>query len=673
MSRQKLSGRHALMTLVRELHLCSEKSPPTHRSEPKTREASGKLIDHELYCLYLWKVVCARRQFSIIVSIALLGLILVTSTSKASVVIEQIGADIDGENSGDQSGYSVSLSADGTTVAIGAWLNGGNGTNSGHVRIYQWNGSTWTQKGSDIDGEAAGDYSGISVSLSADGTTVAIGADYNDGNGTNSGHVRIYQWNAGTTSWTQKGSDINGEAANDSSGISVSLSDDGTTVAIGAKFNDGNGSDSGHVRIYQWNAGTTSWTQKGSDINGEAADDQSGISVSLSADGTTVAIGAWLNDGNGTNSGHVRIYRWNTGTSQWTKLGSDLDGEAADDYLGVSVSLSDDGTTVAIGADFNDGNGTNSGHVRVYQWNAGTTSWTQLGSDIDGEAAGDYFGASVSLTADGTTVAIGADYNDGNGSNSGHVRIYHWNGSTWTQRGSDIDGEAVDDYSGWSVALSDDGTTIAIGAPGNRSNSGHVRIYSLSTITPPTAVTPVTPIWRVTLDPNGGTCVDSTERTEPWTSVFVGYRYLPGASDCTRTGYSFAGWGSTANPSTPVTLPNLVDPSDNQRRAFLAANADLIAMWTPDPNPIADVTVFANFLCGPCTTIWLIHPPVASDVVVDITIDDTPTTCSIQGDAFGLTFCQITPLTPGDHSITLTPRNGTITGPPTNTTITLRT
>tara|TARA_B110000208_G_scaffold30098_1_gene39570 strand:- start:170 stop:586 length:417 start_codon:yes stop_codon:yes gene_type:complete len=92
-------------------------------------------------------------------------------------------------------------------------------------------------------------------------------------------------------------------------GISVSLSSDGRTVAIGAHFNDGlNGSsnNSGHVRIYRYSV--SSWTQLGADIYGDAAQDWSGRSVSLSSDGSTVAIGAYNNDGNGSNSGHVRIY-----------------------------------------------------------------------------------------------------------------------------------------------------------------------------------------------------------------------------------------------------------------------------------------------------------------------------------------------------------------------------
>ena len=118
--------------------------------------------------------------------------------------------------------------------------------------------------------------SGWSVSLSSDGTTVAIGADHNDGNGVSSGHVRIYAWNSATSAWEQQGADIDGEAANDWSGSSVSLSSDGTTVAIGASVTTATALDSGHVRIYAWNSVTSTWEQQGADIDGEAAGDNSG-------------------------------------------------------------------------------------------------------------------------------------------------------------------------------------------------------------------------------------------------------------------------------------------------------------------------------------------------------------------------------------------------------------
>jgi hypothetical protein len=393
----------------------------------------------------------------------------------ASTSINQLGSDIDGEAAGDNSGRSVSLSSDGTILAIGATQNDGNGSDAGHVRVYEWNGSAWIQKGADIDGEAEGDQLGRSVSLSSDGTILAIGANLNDGNGSDAGHVRVYEWNG--SAWVQKGGDIDGEAAGDYSGYSVSLSSGGTILAIGANRNDGAAYNAGHVRVYRWNG--SAWVQKGSDIDGEAERDYSGRLVSLSSDGNVVAIGAYLNDGAANNAGHVRVYEWN-GTA-WVQMGADIDGEAEGDNSGYSVSLSSDGAILAIAARYNDGNGTDSGHVRVYEWNG--SAWQQKGADIDGEAANDYSGVSLSLSSDGTILAIGATRNDGNGSDAGHVRVYEWNGSAWVQKGVDIDGEAEGDFSGAFLSLSSDGTILAISGllnDGNGSAAGHVRVYSIS-------------------------------------------------------------------------------------------------------------------------------------------------------------------------------------------------
>ena len=102
--------------------------------------------------------------------------------------------------------------------------------------------------------------------------------------------------------------------------------------------------------------------------------------------------------------------------------------------------------------------------------------WVQLGSDIDGEAHDDFFGHSVSLSSDGTIVAIGAYGNDGNGNSSGHVRVYEWDVSAWVQRGSDIDGEAAGDRGGWSVSLSSDGNIVAIGAYSNAVSYTHLTL-----------------------------------------------------------------------------------------------------------------------------------------------------------------------------------------------------
>jgi hypothetical protein len=203
---------------------------------------------------------------------------------------------------------SVSLSSNGSRVAIGAPQNG---SYSGHVRVYDLDGSTWTQIGQDIDGEAAMDQSGGSVALSSNGIRLVIGAKFNDGTGVgeNYGHVRVYDLNGST--WIQVGQDIDGEAQYDTSGGVVTISANGVRIAIGAAGNDGNGGSSGHVRIYDLNGST--WTQVGPDIDGEVLGDQSGYSVAMSSDGARIVVGAISNDPNGSNSGHARVFNITTG------------------------------------------------------------------------------------------------------------------------------------------------------------------------------------------------------------------------------------------------------------------------------------------------------------------------------------------------------------------------
>ena len=128
-------------------------------------------------------------------------------------------------------------------------------------------------------------------------------------------------------------------------------------------------------------------------------------------------------------------------TGSITQLGGSIYGESRDNYFGWSVSIASDLNRVAVGAPRNDDAGSYSGHVRVFQWNG--SAWSQLGADIDGEAANDNSGHSVSISSNGSRVAIGAIQNDGNGSESGHVRVYQWSGTAWTKLGADIDGEAV--------------------------------------------------------------------------------------------------------------------------------------------------------------------------------------------------------------------------------------
>ena len=384
----------------------------------------------------------------------------------------QIGSSIYGEARLNYSGRAVSISNDGNIVAIGAPYNDGGGKDSGHVRVYKREGNTWMQMGGDIDGEFEREYFGGSVSLSADGNTLAVGAEE---------LVRVFRYEGNT--WTQIGKDLRGEDDDGRFGRSVSISNDGQIVAVGIHPSTFNHIDTGHARVYR-NVGGE-WTQIGSDINGDSGIDQFGHSLSLSGDGLTVVIGApeYSIDGLGL----VRVYR-NLGDS-WVQIGDDIDGKASGNKFGYSVSASDDGNTIAIGGNYNDGNVSDSGHVRVYRYVG--SNWVQVGSDINGESSGDNFGRSLSLSADGIIVAIGAAYH--HNYKRGEVRVFRNVGDTWTQLGSDLNGNSNGDYFGRSVSLSGDGYTLAAGASGNdfgsRPDYGSTYIFDCLSCKPTNAPT----------------------------------------------------------------------------------------------------------------------------------------------------------------------------------------
>jgi len=117
-------------------------------------------------------------------SILAISIIIIQSALYAQT---QIGQDIE-SNASDLSGLSVSKNNDSSIEAINEFLF--NGTTD-RVRIYQYNGISWVQRGQDIEGEVVGDQA-QSVSITGNGSIVAVGSPFNDGNGADSGHVRVH-------------------------------------------------------------------------------------------------------------------------------------------------------------------------------------------------------------------------------------------------------------------------------------------------------------------------------------------------------------------------------------------------------------------------------------------------------------------------------------------------
>ncbi|MDB4621118.1 Ig-like domain-containing protein, partial [Flavobacteriaceae bacterium] len=361
----------------------------------------------------------------------------------------------------------IAISDDGTHLVIG---EGTYNSNRGAARIYEWTGQDWSQKGSDIIGISSNDFTGNTVALNKDGSRVLVASPKKSLGDVSIGYIRIYDWNG--SAWTQVGADVEGENNYESFGFSAQLSGDGNTLVASLNTINSSGlpriNENGSVRVYRWDG--SSWNKLGSDIVGQSANDQFGSSTDISNDGNIIAIGGNRHD---SVKGHVQVYEWNGST--WTQKGVDIDGVRVNDKNGWSVALNDVGGRLAIGAPENDTNGSNSGQVRVFDWNG--SSWQQVGTDIDGEAAGDQSGYSVGLSGNGQRLAIGAPENDGNGSNSGHVRIFDWDGTAWQQAGIDLDGHASGYESGQILALNGNGNKLAVGAPNN--NAGQVKVYAL--------------------------------------------------------------------------------------------------------------------------------------------------------------------------------------------------
>jgi hypothetical protein len=316
------------------------------------------------------------------------------------------------------------------------------------------------QIGQDIDGKLQDEKFGSSVSLSKDGLSIASFSSNEKSN------VRVYKYQ--NNIWAQQGKDI-GIKGDNNLNKSISINDDGTIIAIGSP----NINNKGQVKVYKMI--DSNWIQLGEDINGLLDFDNFGHSVSLNASGLTLAVGS-INSPNSSLKGVVKVFSFINNI--WVQQGQDIVGNSNDDWSGWSVSLSSSGLILAIGSIGNDENANNAGQTKVFSLTNGI--WSQLGNNINGKSSNDQFGCSVSLSSDGLTIAIAASGNDDNGDEAGHVKIYKFINNSWEQLGKDIKGNEAKDWLGWSVSLSSDGSTVAVGAPSymkkNPAN-GYARVF----------------------------------------------------------------------------------------------------------------------------------------------------------------------------------------------------
>lgn len=390
----------------------------------------------------------------------------------------QLGDPILGEASGDQAGYTLALSGDGTRMAVGARFNDNAAQDAGHARVFEWNGENWEQLGEDIQGVAAGDKASWSLDLSDDGNHLVLGTRTHNSNGfTGAGHVRIFNWDG--TSWVQLGEELTGEAFGDSFGTAVSISADGHRLAV-SKIPGTSSVPTSYVYVYEWNG--DEWIQLGNTLIGEPLEGYRhfGYSLSMDASGSRLAIGTrfYSNEEMEFNIGAAQVFEFDG--IEWTQIGQDLIGTDDDDQLGFSISISADGQRLAVGAPQNSDVFSQGGHVRVYQWM--NDDWLLMDAPIPSQFYSEYSGWSVSLSGNGDRIAISAPYSASPFYNSGEIRIFEWTGDQWSQFGDAITGDATNDQLGRAVALSSDGQTVIVGAPFHDSpgeSSGQVKAFQL--------------------------------------------------------------------------------------------------------------------------------------------------------------------------------------------------
>lgn len=485
---------------------------------------------------------------------------------------------------GDGFGYSVSLNQDGTVMAIGAPYEDSADTgisayktgaddatviDSGAVYVFIKDSIGHWQQHVYIKASNAGegDYFGYSVSLNAEGTLLAVGATYEDSldtgvrsdqknpdesSNSNSGAVYLFERDK-AAGWKQQAYiKASNTGAGDKFGNSISLSQDGRVLAVGAyleasnrqgisggeQLDDNNdASYSGAVYLFERDKNATAgWKQQAYvKASNTGENDFFGTSVSLNQNGTVLAVGAsgesssaqgvfdktGSENNNSGNSGAVYVFEQSeyigdsAGWKQQAYIKASNTG--SNDQFGTSVSLNQEGTLLAVGAPFednlvqgvfdeqpiNDNAKARSG--AVYLFGKDKTQGWQAQAYIKASNTGedDTFGSSVSLSDNGQHLVVGATLSLGSGEsggasglnganndevrNSGAAYSYLYRDGQWqfesyikaSNTEVPTQGKIDGDRFGHALALSGDGQTLAVGSPGEDSNGKGVGGYDL--------------------------------------------------------------------------------------------------------------------------------------------------------------------------------------------------
>jgi len=498
--------------------------------------------------------------------LGLLALGLSAPAAHAADEWSQVGENLDGDdpNNGDF-GYEVDISADGSVLATSV-------PDSDKVFIYRWNGSDWNLSETITGGQADAGF-GLSLALSADGTTLVVGSPLWIDNGRPEGRVQIFDYDG--TSWSQTLDSESGVAGR--YGDSVDISADGSTVVAGNPNYPGLG---GKMVVFSKTGST--WTSP--DGTPFMPDDYKlGTHVSVSDDGSVIVASALVPNPEFAAKAYVYTF---DGAALSTPTVIDVGTHTQYDW--PSVALSGDGTLLAAGAtNYDTGSGNDdTGAVFLYEFDG--SSWNSQ-AVIPGTAEGVEEGYAVALSSDGRTLATTAS-----GSSDGSTRVFTYDGSNWNQRGDTFTG-SDDQNLGDGLALANDGYTVAIGSPDWYNQSvvnwtGRLQVFSWPRPASGDAI-PGPATYFTFLLPDGRECTSiSPQRVQVGTFV-----ELPGVDALCQTmeGSTVAGWaipnqpGFTGYGSTVQPLPPGLKVRVVESQRFTLVPFEPVLQITYDAN-IAD-------------------------------------------------------------------------------------
>ena len=494
-------------------------------------------------------------------SLSISGLVTDVLFSKLNQFL-QLDDDLEGDNSGDNFGYSIASNKEGTRIIVGAPRKDISAkADAGGVKVYEWSNDSWTQLGAELQGADTNDNVGFAVAMTRDGRRIAYSRGKNIGaaNSSDKGSVFVYDWNG--SSWNIVGASMNGSTNGDQFGYSIAFNEDGSKIVVGAPKNDNGGSDAGQVRTFEWNG--TVWMPSGSDINGPSATSGFGEALDLSKDGNTLVVGAWGHN----NRGRVVAYKWTSGN--WA-TNQTWNGAATTERFGSAVALDEDGNRLVIASQ---GHSSFTGKVQLYEYSG--SSWSTKGSAITGDANNDYFGASIDLSDDGNHLIVGA-WEQGN-NQRGYAKIYDWNGSSWSQFDQTITGQSPRRL-GWAVAISSNGEKVFTGAP--NSNEGYVAAYAKGH-------------WQYSWDVDGGGTPADGEYTATVSGTDIAGNIYTGTNSITFI-----------VDNTPPTV--ILDDTDGDNRLSGSQTVTITAKFSelvsPTPSIIFGNGLFTNGIMTQVTT-----------------------------------------------------------------------